>query len=136
MTSSTDMHADQGLLDTSIFIALETGRPLDTDRSPTNSSVSIITIGELRLGILTARDALTRSARLSTFLDASELNPLPIDENVAEAWAQLRITLRDTKTKMSVNDSWIAATAMAHNIPVITQNGGFVEGLGFDIVRI
>lgn len=136
MTSSTDMHADQGLLDTSIFIALETGRPLDTDRSPTNSSVSIITIGELRLGILTARDALTRSARLSTFLDASELNPLPIDENVAEAWAQLRITLRDTKTKMSVNDSWIAATAMAHNIPVVTQDGGFVEGLGFDIVRI
>jgi predicted nucleic acid-binding protein len=37
---------------------------------------------------------------------------------------------------MSVNDSWIAATAMAHNIPVITQDGGFVEGLGFDIVRI
>ncbi|MEJ6512303.1 MAG: type II toxin-antitoxin system VapC family toxin [Actinomycetota bacterium] len=130
------MHVDQGLLDTSIFIALETGRPLDTDRSPTNSSVSIITMGELRLGILTARDAHTRSARLSTFLDASELNPLPIDENVAEAWAQLRITLRETKIKMSVNDSWIAATAMAHNIPVITQDGGFVEGLGFDIVWI
>lgn len=130
------MHVDQGLLDTSILIALETGRPLDTDRSPTNSSVSIITIGELRLGILTARDAHTRSARLSTFLNASELNPLPIDENVAEAWAQLRITLRGTTTKMSVNDSWIAATAMAHAIPVITQNGGFIEGLGFDIVRI
>jgi predicted nucleic acid-binding protein len=130
------MPRDQGLLDTSIFIALETGRPLDTDRSPTTSCVSIITIGELRLGILTANDARTRSARLSTFLDASELNPLPIDENVAEAWAQLRITLRDTKTKMSVNDSWIAATAMAHNIPVITQDGDFVEGLGFDIIRI
>jgi predicted nucleic acid-binding protein len=130
------MRVDQGLLDTSIFIALETGRPLKTDRSPTTSSVSIITISELRLGILTARDAQTRSARLSTFLDASELSPLPIDENVAEAWAQLRITLRDTKTKMSVNDSWIAATAMAHGIPVVTQDGGFIEGLGFDIVRI
>lgn len=130
------MQPDQGLLDTSIFIALETGRPLDTNRSPTNASVSIITIGELRLGILAARDAPTRSARLSTFLDASELNPLLIDENVAEAWAQLRITLRETKTKMSVNDSWIAATAMAHNIPVITQGGDFVEGLGFDIIWI
>ena len=130
------MQPDQGLLDTSIFIALEAGRPLDTKRSPANASVSIITIGELRLGILAARDAHTRSARLSTFLDASVLNPLPIDENVAEAWAQLRITLRDTGSKMTVNDSWIAATAMAHAIPVITQDGGFVEGLGFDIVRI
>jgi len=25
---------------------------------------------------------------------------------------------------------------MAHGIPVITQDGGFIEGLGFDIVRI
>jgi predicted nucleic acid-binding protein len=130
------MHAIRGLLDTSIFIALETGRPLDTNRSPADGSVSIITIGEFRLGILAARDATTRASRLSTFLDASELNPLPIDENVAEAWAQLRITLRDAHVKMSVNDSWIAATAMAHNIPVITQDGDFVEGLGFDIIRI
>ncbi len=130
------MNADQGLLDTSIFIALETGRPLDTDRSPSYASVSIITIGELRLGILTARNARTRSARLATFLDASELDPLPIDDTVAAAWAQLRINLRESMTTMSVNDSWIAATAMAHDIPVITQDGDFVEGLGFDIVRI
>lgn len=130
------MRADQGLLDTSIFIALETGRPLDTDRSPSHASVSIITIGELRLGILTARNARTRSARLATFLDASELDPLPIDDSVAAAWAQLRINLRESMTTMSVNDSWIAATAMAHDIPVITQDGDFVEGLGFDIVRI
>ncbi|MBJ7307297.1 MAG: type II toxin-antitoxin system VapC family toxin [Acidimicrobiia bacterium] len=136
MTSSTDMSEAQGLLDTSYFVARESGRPHSSDRVPTDCAVSIVTIAELRLGVLTSRSASARSLRLSTFLYASDLDPLPVDGEVAEAWAQLRITLRDTKTKMSVNDSWIAATAMAHAIPVITQNGGFVEGLGFDIVRI
>ncbi len=130
------MTSDRGLFDTSIFIASETGRPLATHRAPSEASVSIITISELRLGILTAHDAQIRSSRLSTFLDASELTPLPIDDTVAEAWAQLRITLRDTETRMQSNDSWIAATAMAHNIPVITHDGDFTEGLGFDIIRI
>ncbi len=130
------MSEAQGLLDTSYFVARESGRPHSSDRVPTDCAVSIVTIAELRLGVLTSRSASARSLRLSTFLYASDLDPLPVDGEVAEAWAQLRITLRDTKTKMSVNDSWIAATAMAHAIPVITQNGGFVEGLGFDIVRI
>jgi predicted nucleic acid-binding protein len=130
------MSEAQGLLDTSYFVARESGRPHSSDRVPTDCAVSIVTIAELRLGVLTSRSASARSLRLSTFLYASDLDPLPVDGEVAEAWAQLRITLRDTKTKMSVNDSWIAATAMAHNIPVITQDGDFVEGLGFDIVRI
>jgi len=136
MTSSTDMSEAQGLLDTSYFVARESGRSHSSDRVPTDCAVSIVTIAELRLGVLTSHSASARSLRLSTFLYASDLDPLPVDGEVAEAWAQLRITLRDTKTKMSVNDSWIAATAMAHNIPVITQDGDFVEGLGFDIVRI
>lgn len=130
------MSETQGLLDTSYFVARESGRPHSNDRVPTDCAVSIVTIAELRLGVLTAQSASARSLRLSTFLYASDLDPLPVDDEVAEAWAQLRITLRETKTKMSVNDSWIAATAMAHAIPVITQDGGFVEGLGFDIVRI
>ena len=106
-----------------------------TRHSPT-CAVSIVTIAELRLGVLTSHSSAAQSLRLNTFLYASALDPIPIDNSIADAWAQLRINLRNTKTKMNVNDSWIAATAMAHNIPVITQAGDFTEGLGFDIIRI
>jgi hypothetical protein len=34
-----------------------------------------------------------------------------VDEEVAGAWARLRVTLRDLGLRMGVNDSWIAATA-------------------------
>ena len=130
------MRPSQGLLDTSYFVARETGRQHDSNRVPSNCAVSIVTIAELRLGVLTSHSSTAQSLRLSTFLYASALDPIPIDNAIADAWAQLRISLRDTKTKMSVNDSWIAATAMTHNIPVITQDGDFTEGLGFDIIRI
>jgi predicted nucleic acid-binding protein len=36
---------------------------------------------------------------------------------------------------MGINDSWIAATAMAHGVPVVTQDDGFPDVEGLDVVR-
>jgi predicted nucleic acid-binding protein len=126
----------RGLADTSIFIAAETGRTLDVDRFPDEIAVSIITIGELRAGVLAAADVGTRDRRLSTLLRALELQPIPIDEPVADAWARLRILLRDRGLRMPVNDSWIAATALAHGVPIVTQDADYLELPGLDVVRI
>ena len=43
-----------GLADTSFFIASESGRPLDADAIPDRLAVSVITLGELRAGVLAA----------------------------------------------------------------------------------
>ena len=51
------------ILDTSIFIAGEQGRPLDQPL-PEDVSVSVVTLAELELGVLMARDSDTRSRRL------------------------------------------------------------------------
>ncbi|HEY4333554.1 MAG TPA: type II toxin-antitoxin system VapC family toxin, partial [Ilumatobacteraceae bacterium] len=112
----------RGVADTSVFIATESGRPLATADLPDEIAISIITIGELRAGVLAASDLDTRDRRLSTLTHALSLSPLPIDELVAEAWARLRVTLRDRNLKMPVNDSWLAATAMAHGLPIVTQD--------------
>ena len=111
-----------GLADTSVFIANESGRPLLVEHLPDEIAVSVITIGELRAGVLAARDVDIRDQRLHTLLRARELRPIPIDEAVAEAWAKLRIMLRDRGLRMPINDSWIAATALAHDVPVVTQD--------------
>jgi predicted nucleic acid-binding protein len=44
----------QGLADTSVFVARQSGRPLDSSALPDELAVSIITIGELRAGVLAA----------------------------------------------------------------------------------
>ena len=115
------------LADTSLLIAFETGRPLSDLPLPDQLAVSIITIGELRAGVLAATDLAVRDRRLITLSTASTLDPLPIDSAVAEAWARLRIALRDAGRRMPVNDSWIAATAIAHGIPVVTQDDDYAD---------
>lgn len=116
------------LLDTSIFVARESGRPLravDVDEV----AVSIITIGELRWGVLAATDETTRSTRLDTLQSALGLEPAPLDDRVAAAWALLRQRLRTAGLKLPVNDSWIAATAIAHRWHLLTQDDGFPDAI-------
>jgi predicted nucleic acid-binding protein len=86
--------------------------------------------------VLAASDLQTRDRRLTTLTQALALDPLPIDGEVAEAWARLRILLRDAGRKMPVNDSWIAATALAHGVPVVTQDDDYVELDGLPVVRV
>jgi predicted nucleic acid-binding protein len=126
----------RGLADTSIFIARESGRPLDVDRLPEEIGVSVITIGELRAGVLAAGDLASRDRRLSTLADALALQPHAIDQRVAEAWATLRLWLRDSDQRMRVNDSWIAATALALAVPVVTQDDDYVDVFGLEVVRV
>ncbi|HEY3023318.1 MAG TPA: PIN domain-containing protein, partial [Actinomycetota bacterium] len=99
-------------------------------------AVSVITVGELRLGVLAASDGPTRARRLETLSRAEGLEPLPIDTAVAHAWAALRLALRDGGKRMPLNDSWIAATAIANRIPVVSQDDDYDEVPGLQVIRI
>lgn len=126
----------RGLLDTTVFIAKETERPLDVAALPDEVAVSIVTIGELRAGVLATHDPDVRARRLDTLTEALRVEPLPIDDGVAAAWARLRIALRDAGLRMSVNDSWIAATALAHEITLVTQDDDFPAVAGLVVTKV
>ena len=126
----------QGLADTSVFIARESGRRLDETSMPDELAVSIVTVGELRAGVLAADDVRVRERRLTTLTVALELDPVPVDVDVAAQWARLRVLLRDMERRMPVNDSWIAATAMALQVPVVAQDDDYVELDGLSVIRV
>jgi len=126
----------RGLADTSVFIARERGRSLDVDALPDELAVSVITIGELRAGVLAATTLDVRDRRLATLTAALLLDPVPVDELVAAEWARLRVLLRDSGQRMPVNDSWIAATALALGVPVVTQDDDFPEIGDLDVTRV
>ncbi len=126
----------RGLVDTSVFIARESGRSLDADSLPDELAVSVITLGELRAGVLVADDVDTRARRLATLAEVLRIDPVPVDERVAEAWARLRVLLRDSGQRMPVNDSWIAATALAMDVPVVTQDDDYVQVHGLDVITV
>ena len=124
------------MADTSIFIAREEGRPIDGHALPDELAVSAITIGELRAGVLVAVDVVTRDRRLATLTAALALDPVPVDDDVAGQWAKLRVILRDNDQRMPVNDSWIAATAMALGVPVVTQDDDFPMLEELTVIRV
>ncbi|MCL1692735.1 MAG: type II toxin-antitoxin system VapC family toxin [Actinomycetia bacterium] len=126
----------RGLVDTSIFIARESERPLDVAKIPDEVAVSVITVGELRAGVLAASDVTTRNLRLKTLTEALAFDSISIDERVAEEWARLRVELRDTGQRMPINDSWIAATARSLGVPVVTQDGDYVQIPGLEVVFV
>jgi predicted nucleic acid-binding protein len=105
---------------------------------PARLSVSVISIGELRTGVLTAQSVDARARRLATLRVAESLEPLPVDDKVADAWATLAARLRAAGRKAPVNENWtwIAATAIAHHIPIATQDADY-DGLpGVSVIRL
>lgn len=128
----------KGLLDTSVLIASETGRPLRVDRLPEFSAVSVVTIGELHAGVLAARDVETRARRLATLDLLSDISVVSIDEDVAVAWARLRALLAEAGRRVNVNDTWIAATAITYHLPVVTQDDDYdaMADLGVEVIRV
>jgi predicted nucleic acid-binding protein len=115
----------RGLLDTSVLVAIERGRPLRTEAIPETTAISVVTKAELRVGIFAAEDIETRNQRLMTWDLANRIVSLPIDEAVSGAWAQMRAYLRASKRRVRINDIWIAATAAAYEMPVLTQDADF-----------
>jgi predicted nucleic acid-binding protein len=114
-----------GLLDTSVFIAREEGRPLG--ELPDRVAVSVVTIGELQLGVLRASDADRRARRAETLAIARAADPIPISEAVMVAWARLVSDCRDHGIQRTVKltDALIAATAVEHGLAVVSQDGDY-----------
>lgn len=114
-----------GLLDTSVFIARESRRPLGN--LPGRGAVSVVTIGELQLGVLNARDDETRGRRADTLALARGAEPIPISEAVMVSWARLVADCQAAGVHrlIKLTDALIAATAVEHGLPVVTQDDDY-----------
>jgi len=125
------------LLDTSVFIARESGRPLAALPADAVTAVSVITVAELRIGVLTAEDPTVRSARLATLESATRHHlPLPVDDPVVEQFARLVALLKPAGKNPRVMDTLIAATALAHGAVVASQDDDFEDLPGVTVLKV
>jgi predicted nucleic acid-binding protein len=128
-----------GVLDTSVFIAHESGRGLNASRIPDEVATTVITLAELNLGVLTANSADVRAQRLATLDTVADIVAFPVDDDAARMWGRLRIHLAETGRRVRINDLWIAAIAASRELPVVTQDNDFdpLDGVaGLAIVHV
>lgn len=103
------------LLDTSVLIGSARGRAPEVE----DWSVSAISIGELDAGVLLAQDSRVRAARLRRLSAVlAEAPVLGVDRVVAGRFGELRAATGRAPT----NDLWIAATALAHDLTLVTAD--------------
>jgi predicted nucleic acid-binding protein len=91
---------------------------------------SVLVVGELRQGVerLRLRDA-SQAERLDRWLrklvDDYAARLLPVDERVAELWGRLNVP-----DPISAVDGLLAATAIVHDLTLVTRNVRHVERTG------
>jgi predicted nucleic acid-binding protein len=123
----------QGLLDTSVVIAIGEGATLEL---PDDVAVSAMTLGELHVGVLVAGTDAARSSRLA-LLGAVEgsIDTIPIDARVARAFGRLVAEARRGGRRPGVADALIAATALANDLPLVTLDDDFSGVDGLEVVN-
>jgi hypothetical protein len=122
--------SDRGVLDTSTVILLTEIR--DATQLPVEPVITAITLAELSVGPLVATKDATRAARQAHLQQAeSDFDPLPFDSASARAFGRVASSLRRSGRKANARafDALIAATAMAHNLPVYTCNPSDFAGI-------
>jgi predicted nucleic acid-binding protein len=125
-----NQNPERGLIDTSVTIALES---IDLSRLPTISAISSLTLAELSSGPHAASDARERASRQENLQQIeSTIEALPFDSACARAYghvyAAVVSTGREARGPRTV-DLMIAATALAHRLPLYTLNAADLHGL-------
>ena len=124
--------ADRGMLDTSTLILLDR---VPLTALPDEPVISAITLAELSVGPLIAADPRERATRQAHLQQAeADFEPLPFDAGAARAFGRVAAGLRTAGRKRAARayDALIAATAIAHGLPLYTCNPGdfeHIEGL-------
>jgi predicted nucleic acid-binding protein len=99
--------------------------------------LSVITLGEVSKGIATLPESRRRS-QLQKWLTET-LRPwfqgriLPVDESIAERWGLIAGERKLSGRPLKVEDGLIAATALEHDLTVVTRNIKDFKSLGVDI---
>lgn len=132
------------LLDTNVLSEVQRPQPdarvlgwldqVDEDRT----FLSVATVAEIARGV-GQLEAGRRKSALQLWLDVELANRfgsrlLPLDRETALVWGELMAGARRAGRGLSVMDAWIAATALRHNLSLVTRNGKDFAGLGVELL--
>lgn len=127
---TTSVGDGQGILDTSTLLLLP--RLEDATMLPDEPLITAVTLAELSVGPLVARNGVERAARQAHLQQAeADFNPLPFDADAARAFGRVAASLRRSGRKPAARayDAMIAAIAVVAGLPLYTCNQDDFRGI-------
>jgi len=122
----------RGVLDTSVIL----GPP--SRALPDESTISVISLAEIKLGVLVASNAIERAKRLARLVEVERTySPLPVDDDVASAYATIVAAERERGRRPRAMDALIAATAVANDLTLYTRDEGLagIQSVRVELIR-
>ena len=120
---------EEGILDTSAVILIG---QIPSTALPANPRITSITLAELAVGPLAAKDEKERLIRQARLLHAgADFDPIPFDDRAAMVFGTVSANLRRLGRKSAARtyDALIAAVAISRGLPLFTANPGDFEGI-------
>jgi len=112
----------RGLFDTSVIL----GPP--SPELPDEAAISVVSLAEIRLGVLVAANAIERAQRLDRLVELElAYSPLPVDDDVAGSYAAIVASERERGRRPRAMDALIAATALARGLTLYTRDEGLAK---------
>jgi predicted nucleic acid-binding protein len=102
--------------------------------------VSVVTLGELRRGVTLLAEQSSRRAELERMIHEKvpswfQDRILPITRMIAERWGVLDGERQLAGRPLNIADGMIAATALEHDLSIVTRNVKDFEQLGITIIN-
>jgi predicted nucleic acid-binding protein len=105
-------------------------------RHEEDMAVDPVILGEIQIGILQLPASRKRKELERWFAEVvAGIICLPWDAATSARWAELVVSLRRSGNSMPIKDSMIAASALAHDLTMVTRNNSDFKKAGLKVVN-
>lgn len=114
-------------LDSNAYVEMARGDAViaGTVRSSDEIFLPLIVLAELRAGFAYGNKTVINEKALTRFLDSPRVRVLVPDEQTTHHYARLYVQLRKQGTPIPINDLWIAALVVQHDLRLLSRDKHF-----------
>ena len=126
----------QVALDTNAYSALQKGNSVVAEavKSAVDVGIPITVLGEIYYGVFDGNNTSENTKNLQKFLGVDRVTVLNSDEKTAALFGEITAELKKIGKPIQQNDIWIAALCKQHNYTLVSNDQGFANIIGLNLL--